>query len=147
MTVTIRNKVFITTEFTQFNEQINDIKPFTIQVLNINYGAYHIEFVFQAHNYFNIYFNLVGHNLLVKLLISVSELTKGLWREWKYRKENQMNTTIQKIHAREILDSRGNPTVEVDIVLHDGTRARAAVPSGASTGKYEAFELRDRDRR
>lgn len=56
-----------------------------------------------------------------------------------------MNTTIQKIHSREILDSRGNPTVEVDIVLHDGTRAKAAVPSGASTGKYEAFELRDRD--
>ncbi|WP_410507866.1 phosphopyruvate hydratase [Methanosarcina hadiensis] len=56
-----------------------------------------------------------------------------------------MNTTIQKIHAREILDSRGNPTVEVDIVLQDGTKARAAVPSGASTGKYEAFELRDRD--
>lgn len=56
-----------------------------------------------------------------------------------------MNTTIQKIHAREILDSRGNPTVEVDIVLQDGTTERAAVPSGASTGKYEAFELRDRD--
>lgn len=54
-----------------------------------------------------------------------------------------MNTTIQKIHAREILDSRGNPTVEVDIVLHNGTRARAAVPSGASTGKNEAYELRD----
>lgn len=56
-----------------------------------------------------------------------------------------MNTTIQKIHAREILDSRGNPTVEADIMLHDGTRAKAAVPSGASTGKHEAFELRDRD--
>jgi enolase len=56
-----------------------------------------------------------------------------------------MNTTILKIHAREILDSRGNPTVEVDIVLQDGTRTRAAVPSGASTGKHEAFELRDRD--
>ncbi|TGC07419.1 phosphopyruvate hydratase [Methanolobus halotolerans] len=56
-----------------------------------------------------------------------------------------MNTTIRKIHAREILDSRGNPTVEVDIVLQDGTSTRAAVPSGASTGKYEAFELRDRD--
>lgn len=56
-----------------------------------------------------------------------------------------MNTTIQKIHGREILDSRGNPTVEVDILLQDGTRARAAVPSGASTGKHEAYELRDRD--
>jgi enolase len=56
-----------------------------------------------------------------------------------------MNTTIQNIHGREILDSRGNPTVEVDILLQDGTRARAAVPSGASTGKHEAYELRDRD--
>jgi enolase len=56
-----------------------------------------------------------------------------------------MDRTIQKIHAREILDSRGNPTVEVDIVLCDGTRARAAVPSGASTGIHEAVELRDKD--
>jgi len=56
-----------------------------------------------------------------------------------------MNTTIQNIHGREILDSRGNPTVEVDILLQDGTRTRAAVPSGASTGIHEAYELRDRD--
>jgi len=56
-----------------------------------------------------------------------------------------MKTTIKTIHAREILDSRGNPTVEVDIVLNDGTTARAAVPSGASTGTHEAVELRDRD--
>ena len=56
-----------------------------------------------------------------------------------------MNTTIQNIHGREILDSRGNPTVEVDVLLQDGTRARAAVPSGASTGKHEAYELRDRN--
>jgi len=54
-------------------------------------------------------------------------------------------TTITAIHAREILDSRGNPTVEVDIVLHNGTMARAAVPSGASTGTHEAVELRDND--
>lgn len=56
-----------------------------------------------------------------------------------------MDSAIQTIHAREILDSRGNPTVEVDIVLRDGTRARAAVPSGASTGIHEAVELRDKD--
>jgi len=57
-----------------------------------------------------------------------------------------MNKTIvTAIHAREILDSRGNPTVEVDIILNDGTKARAAVPSGASTGIHEAVELRDRD--
>ncbi len=56
-----------------------------------------------------------------------------------------MKTAIKTIHAREILDSRGNPTVEVDIVLDDGSRARAAVPSGASTGIHEAVELRDRD--
>ena len=56
-----------------------------------------------------------------------------------------MSTTIKSIHAREILDSRGNPTVEVDVVLSDGTLGRAAVPSGASTGEHEAVELRDGD--
>ncbi len=54
-------------------------------------------------------------------------------------------TTIDRVHAREILDSRGNPTVEVEVVLIDGTVGRAAVPSGASTGQHEALELRDRD--
>lgn len=53
---------------------------------------------------------------------------------------------IADVYAREILDSRGNPTVEVDVVLEDGTMGRAAVPSGASTGAYEAVELRDGDR-
>src|SRR4029078_1038455 len=53
---------------------------------------------------------------------------------------------IEQVGAREILDSRGNPTVEVEVVLDDGTRARAAVPSGASTGEHEAVELRDGDR-
>ena len=56
-----------------------------------------------------------------------------------------MNSAIEKIHAREILDSRGNPTVEVDIILKNGTMGRAAVPSGASTGDHEAIELRDKD--
>ena len=55
-------------------------------------------------------------------------------------------TAITDIIGREILDSRGNPTVEVDVVLEDGTRGRAAVPSGASTGAHEAVELRDGDR-
>lgn len=54
-------------------------------------------------------------------------------------------TTIEQILAREILDSRGNPTVEVELVLTSGIRARAAVPSGASTGEHEALELRDGD--
>jgi enolase len=53
---------------------------------------------------------------------------------------------IIDIHAREILDSRGNPTVEVDVILDDGTMGRAAVPSGASTGAYEAVEKRDGDK-
>ena len=52
---------------------------------------------------------------------------------------------IKDVHAREILDSRGNPTVEVDVILEDGTLGRAAVPSGASTGEREALELRDGD--
>ena len=55
-------------------------------------------------------------------------------------------STIIDIHAREILDSRGNPTVEVDVTLEDGTMGRAAVPSGASTGAYEAVERRDNDK-
>src|SRR6201990_2258946 len=56
-------------------------------------------------------------------------------------------TQIVDIVAREILDSRGNPTVEVDVVLDDGTIGRAAVPSGASTGEHEAVELRDDDKK
>jgi enolase len=55
-------------------------------------------------------------------------------------------STIQSVHAREILDSRGNPTVEVEILLDDGAFGRAAVPSGASTGIHEALELRDGDK-
>src|ERR1700754_943344 len=56
-------------------------------------------------------------------------------------------TAILDIHAREILDSRGNPTVEVDVTLESGTIGRAAVPSGASTGAHEAVELRDGDKK
>ena len=56
------------------------------------------------------------------------------------------NSIISKIHAREIFDSRGNPTVEVDVTLQDGSFGRAAVPSGASTGEHEAVELRDGDK-
>jgi len=52
---------------------------------------------------------------------------------------------IEDIHARQILDSRGNPTVEVDVALSNGITSRAAVPSGASTGEHEAVELRDGD--
>src|ERR1022692_1956486 len=53
---------------------------------------------------------------------------------------------ITDIIGREILDSRGNPTVEVDVLLEDGSKGRAAVPSGASTGAHEAVELRDGDK-
>ncbi|MDQ3313417.1 MAG: phosphopyruvate hydratase, partial [Verrucomicrobiota bacterium] len=55
-------------------------------------------------------------------------------------------TSIKKIRGREILDSRGNPTVEVDLILEGGAFGRAAVPSGASTGEHEAWELRDGDK-
>ena len=58
-----------------------------------------------------------------------------------------MTTTISEVRARQILDSRGNPTVEADVTLHGGKTGRAAVPSGASTGTLEAVELRDGDRR
>lgn len=60
--------------------------------------------------------------------------------------KNQDSAVISAIQAREILDSRGNPTVEAEVELSDGTRGGAAVPSGASTGKYEAVELRDGDK-
>ena len=55
-------------------------------------------------------------------------------------------TAIIDIHGRQILDSRGNPTVEVDVLLEDGSFGRAMVPSGASTGAHEAVELRDGDK-
>src|SRR6058998_2109066 len=54
-------------------------------------------------------------------------------------------TNISDIHAREVLDSRGNPTVEAEVTLADGSKGRAIVPSGASTGEHEAVELRDAD--
>src|ERR1700754_3737547 len=56
-------------------------------------------------------------------------------------------TTISDVHAREILDSRGNPTIEVEVELAGGAVGLAAVPSGASTGEHEAHELRDNDER
>jgi len=58
-----------------------------------------------------------------------------------------MDTIIESISALEILDSRGNPTVEVEVTLADGSWGRAAVPSGASTGVHEALELRDGDKK
>src|ERR1043165_9857187 len=54
---------------------------------------------------------------------------------------------LQSIHAREILDSRGNPTLEVEVIFDDGATGRAAVPSGASTGQHEAVELREGDKK
>jgi len=63
----------------------------------------------------------------------------------KLRKENLAMSNIAEIHAREVLDSRGNPTVEAEVLLSDGSLGRAIVPSGASTGEHEAVELRDGD--
>src|SRR5438874_8549248 len=62
-------------------------------------------------------------------------------------KERGLVTKIQRVHGREILDSRGNPTVEVEVTLDGGMVGRAAVPSGASTGEHEALELRDGDKK
>jgi len=79
----------------------------------------------------------------------IDRLQHRIVRRSKREKERQRKsmTEIASIHAREILDSRGNPTVEADVVLEDGTRGRAAVPSGASTGEHEAVELRDGDKK
>jgi enolase len=67
----------------------------------------------------------------------------GLRKAVLVRTENMASTTINRIHAREILDSRGNPTIEVDVRVESGALGRAAIPSGASTGEHEAWELRD----
>src|SRR5881227_195410 len=69
-----------------------------------------------------------------------------LMEENRKRGTSMTDTSIGAIHAREILDSRGNPTVEAEVHLNDGTIGRAAVPSGASTGEHEAVELRDGDK-
>ena len=58
----------------------------------------------------------------------------------------QDTVLIKSVHGRQTLDSRGNPTVEVDVILENGAMGRASVPSGASTGIYEAYELRDGDK-
>ncbi len=72
-------------------------------------------------------------------------LTHRVVRQQNSAKDKTPMTEIVSIHAREILDSRGNPTVEADVILDGGARGRAAVPSGASTGEHEAVELRDGD--
>src|SRR4051812_48526196 len=65
---------------------------------------------------------------------------------WRPRRvASRAMTTIRTVFAREILDSRGNPTLEVDVLLESGAQGRAAVPSGASTGEHEALELRDQE--
>ena len=71
----------------------------------------------------------------------------GLARDEEFliRKRKSLMSNIAGIHAREVLDSRGNPTVEAEVFLADGSMGRAIVPSGASTGEHEAFELRDED--
>src|SRR5882724_6387718 len=67
-------------------------------------------------------------------------------QDYKQEDLRSTMTEIVSIHAREILDSRGNPTVEADVILNGGAMGRAAVPSGASTGEHEAVELRDGDK-
>src|SRR5438034_5363497 len=62
------------------------------------------------------------------------------------RRRIEMSTRIAKVHARQVIDSRGNPTVEADVILEGDVLGRAAVPSGASTGEHEALELRDADK-
>src|SRR3989442_2051550 len=61
------------------------------------------------------------------------------------RRRIEMSTKIAKVHARQVIDSRGSPTVEADVILEGDVLGRAAVPSGASTGEHEALELRDAD--
>jgi enolase len=84
--------------------------------------------------------------------LALAGLQRRAWarggpRSWRFYQGTQVMLAIERLHAREILDSRGNPTLEVDVVLSNGSRGRAAVPSGASTGQHEARELRDGDPR
>ena len=67
-------------------------------------------------------------------------------RPWERVRDKMKHLTIEKVIGREIIDSRGNPTVEVELTLESGIKAVASVPSGASTGKNEALELRDNDK-
>src|ERR1700758_4529824 len=71
----------------------------------------------------------------------------GLQKAAHDKRAVMAQTNIEAIRAREILDSRGNPTIEVDVRLESGSFGRAAVPSGASTGEHEAWELRDGDKK
>lgn len=73
-------------------------------------------------------------------------LSKSITKVTAFGQRNFSATYITGIKAREIMDSRGNPTVEADVHCSDGMYFRAAVPSGASTGVYEALELRDKDK-
>src|ERR1700757_1030109 len=90
--------------------------------------------------------NLTGRSLAVNaesVRVSPKESSKATTAP---KEAHSIMTNISEIRAREILDSRGNPTVEAEVQLADGTRGRAAVPSGASTGEHEAVELRDDDK-
>src|SRR4029077_16410377 len=88
-----------------------------------------------------------GHRFMPRTVRSfiITFFATGCFRASKLPKEQFMDTGIVDVHAREILDSRGNPTVEAEVTLGDGSMGRAAVPSGASTGEHEAVELRDGD--
>src|SRR5271169_4353124 len=85
--------------------------------------------------------NAPSHVDFLFIFVVVNQL-----KHFATNKESSMSTLIADIVAREILDSRGNPTIEVDVTLEDGRLGRAAVPSGASTGEHEAVELRDGDK-
>ena len=65
---------------------------------------------------------------------------------WERVRDSMKHLTIEKVIGREIIDSRGNPTVEAEVYLSDGTMGRGTAPSGASTGEFEALELRDGDK-
>ena len=67
-------------------------------------------------------------------------------RPWERVRDSMKHLTIEKVIGREIIDSRGNPTVEAEVYLSDGTMGRGTAPSGASTGEFEALELRDGDK-
>ena len=76
----------------------------------------------------------------------MSDILRALCQEQKKENPTMDYLQIEQVTGREILDSRGNPTVEAEVTLADGTVCRGAAPSGASTGEFEALELRDGDK-
>ena len=116
------------------------LKPFT-RYDSYAYGPYSQWSV-------TLWYILFNSNILVSRALHEHSFLEVMYQEFNVISERGfiMYLEIEKVVGREILDSRGNPTVEAEVYLMDGTVARGTAPSGASTGEFEALELRDGDK-